>query len=262
MTPALRRRTAGRTAFAPVPTVAPALGAGAGDLFLFEGVRVERAGRTVLVLDDVAVPVGGSTAIIGPSGSGKSTLLRLCNRLEAPTAGTVRYLGTDLAAMDPTMVRRRIATVFQHPVALEGSVADNLRAADPAIDDAAIETALRRVGLEAELATRPAGDLSGGEQQRLGLARSLTTDPAVVLLDEPTSALDPTNASRIERLVAELATQAITPVWVTHDLDQLARVAQHVLVVIAGHVVQRGAVDSVLADPIPDVRAFLDGELT
>jgi len=84
----------------------------------------------------------------------------------------------------------------------------------------------------------------------------------VLLLDEPTSALDPTNAGRIERLVADLTAEGIHAVWVTHDLSQLTRIAEAVLVVIDGQVVQRGAVADVLADPIPEVRAFLEGELS
>lgn len=229
-------------------------------LFSFDGVRVERGDRTVLDLDHAVIPIDGATAIIGPSGSGKSTLLRLCNRLEAPTAGTIRYRGNDLAAMEPTELRRRVAMVFQQPVALGGTAADNLREADPTLDVDRIEDALLRVGLSAALACRPARDLSGGERQRLGLARSLTTHPDVVLLDEATSALDPGNAARIEDLVAGLSIDGITPIWVTHDLDQLRRIARNVLVVVAGKVVQHGLVEDVLARPIPEVDQFLRGE--
>lgn len=229
-------------------------------LFTFDGVRVERGGRTVLDLGHLEIPVDGATAIVGPSGSGKSTLLRLCNRLEAPTDGTISYRGVDLAVRDATDLRRSVAMVFQQPVALEGSVAANLREADPSIDGASIDAALARVGLPGDLVDRPARDLSGGERQRLGLARSLSTDPQVLLLDEATSALDPTNAAHIEQLVVELADQGITPIWVTHDLGQLVRIAQHVIVIVAGRVVQHGEVASVLAAPKREVARFLQGQ--
>lgn len=258
MTALLRRR---RDRTAPVPTAPPEHDTAIAELFTFDDVTVRRAGRTVLALGREAIPHVGSTAIVGPSGSGKSTLLRLCNRLEAPSTGTVRYFGDDLAAMDPIALRRRIAMAFQQPVALEGTIADNLRQGDPAATDDRIAQALERVGLAADLAERPADDLSGGERQRLGLARSLMTDPAVVLLDEATSALDPTNAHRIEQLVADLGADGIHAIWVTHDLDQVRRVAEHVIVVIDGQVAQRGLVDQVLDEPLPAVRAFLEGAL-
>jgi len=244
-----------------VPVAPPAHDVDSPELFAFDDVVVERGGRRVLVIDHAAIPHVRSTAIIGPSGSGKSTLLRLCNRLEAPTSGTVRYVGEDLARMDPVALRRRVAMVFQQPVALDGTVADNLRQGAPAITAWDVEAALVRVGLPADLGDRPADDLSGGERQRLGLARSLLTDPAVVLLDEATSALDPTNAARIEQLVAGLTDRDVHAIWVTHDLDQLRRVADRVIVVVAGRVVQHGPVAQVLDAPIPAVRAFLDGEL-
>lgn len=254
-----RRRSSSGTATRSLSPAAPT----APDphtLFSFDDVRVERGGRIVLDLDQAVIPTDGGIAIIGPSGSGKSTLLRLCNRLEAPSAGTVRYRGEDLSTMDPTDLRRRVAMVFQQPIALDGTAADNLRAADPTIEEHGIETALARVGLAGTLASSQARDLSGGERQRLGLARSLTTEPEVLLLDEATSALDPSNAARIEQLVAGLADDGITPVWVTHDLEQLQRIARNVLVIVAGRVVQHGPVEDVLAHPIPEVDRFLRGE--
>jgi putative ABC transport system ATP-binding protein len=244
----------------PVPTMGAAAGErGRAALFSFEQVVVDRGGRRVLELDDAAITGTGPTAIVGPSGAGKSTLLRLGNALEAPSVGIVRYLGTDVATVDPMAHRREVAMVFQQPTALAGSVADNLREADADLGDDAVIEALNRVGLYGEIAGRRAGELSGGELQRLGLARSLATGPRVLLLDEVTSALDGTNASRIERLVAGLVAEGIVAVWVTHDLEQLQRVAQRVVVVIDGRIAQSGAVADVLADPNPAVKGFMRG---
>lgn len=253
------RRRAGRTS--EVPTVPPVHDTEHFELFRFEAVVVERGGQRVLTVDNVVIPHLGSTVIVGPSGSGKSTLLRLCNRLEAPTSGTVSYFGEDIARMEPTELRRRVAMVFQQPVALEGSVADNLRYGDPAITDAGVEAALFRVGLPSDIASRPAEELSGGELQRLGLARSLTTGPSVLLLDEVTSSLDPTNTGRVESLVADLLTDDVHAVWVTHDIEQVRRVAEHVIVVIGGKVVQQGPATAVLSSPVPEVRSFFQGDL-
>ncbi len=228
-------------------------------LFSFEGVVVDRAGRRVLDVDHAVIAGAGPTAIVGPSGSGKSTLLRLCNGLEAPSAGVVRYLGTDLASADPLAHRREVAMVFQQPIALAGTVGDNLREADADLGDDAIVEALHRVGLSGATARRPAGELSGGELQRLGLARSLATGPGVLLLDEVTSALDPTNAARIELLIGGLAAQGIVAIWVSHDLEQVRRVARFVVVMAAGSVAQCGTVADVMADPHPVVEGFLGG---
>lgn len=229
-------------------------------LFDLEDVTVERGGAQVLAVDHLELPATGTTAIVGPSGSGKSTLLRLLNRLEVPATGSVRFRGTDLAALDPLALRREVAMVFQQPIALPGTVTDNLRAAAPDLPAADVAAALERVGLAADLADRPADQLSGGECQRLALARSLATDPAVVLLDEATSSLDPANAARIEELVAGLSTDGIRAIWVSHDLAALDRIADYVVVVMDGRIAQHGPLDAVRRDPLPPVERFLTGE--
>ena len=252
------RRRAAATAVAPVPHH---VGHDPDrPLFELDGVVVERGGTQVLAVDHVEIPCTGTTAIVGPSGSGKSTLLRLCNRLEVPVAGTVRFHGTDLADLDPLALRREVAMVFQQPVSLPGTVEDNLRAADPDLGADAARAALDRVGLAPDLLGRDAEQLSGGERQRLALARSLATDPGVVLLDEATSALDPANATRIEELVAGLTADGIHAVWVSHDLDALERIADHVVVVIDGRIAQQGPLAAVRREPVPPVERFFTGE--
>ena len=227
--------------------------------FRLEGVEVERNGRRVLGPVTLSIPARGPVVVAGPSGAGKSSLLRLLNRLDAPSAGSVTYRGEDLSQTDPADHRRRVAMVFQRPVVLPGTIADNLREADPGLDDAQVAAALGRVGLDPTLADRDARDLSGGEAQRMCLARSLATKPEVVLFDEATSSLDPANALRIERLAVALDEQGITAIWVTHDLDQLRRLAAHVVVVIDGRIAQSGPATEVLTDPCPAVAGFLDG---
>ena len=198
----------------------------------------------VLTDVDVAIPLTGITAVVGPSGAGKSSLLRLCNRLDVPTRGRVLLDGTDLADLDPLALRRRVGMVFQRPVVFAGSVADNLAVADPHITPDGVAAALGRCGLDPGLAERAADDLSGGEAQRMCLARTLLTDPEVLLADEPTSSLDADARDLIEQLVADLARHdGIAVLWVTHDPDQAARLAQRTLAVADGRVTPTGRWD-------------------
>ncbi len=199
-------------------------------LFSFEHVSV--AGDERPRLDDVSVvlPDSGITALAGPSGAGKSTLLRCCNRLEAPESGTVSYRGEDVATLDPLAHRRAVGMVFQAPVLFPGTVADNLRVADPDAGDERIAELLRRAALDpSKFAERDADTLSGGEGQRVCLARTLATDPAVLLMDEPTSALDADATEQLEELMRALSADGVPVVLVTHNEGQLERVADHVV---------------------------------
>ncbi len=203
---------------------------GEDSMFEFLDVVVDRAG--VLALDGftAAVPGRGVTALFGSSGSGKSTLLRLCNRLEVPTRGRVLFCGKDIASLDPLALRRRVGMCFQRPTPFPGTVADNLRAADPDASDTRMRETLARVALTGSWLDRDATALSGGEAQRMCLARTLMARPEVLLLDEPTSAVDADAAGVIERAVRELAeVDGIPALWVTHDRAQVDRAADRVL---------------------------------
>lgn len=200
----------------------------------FEGVVVERGGRRVLDRLSASFPLVGVTGVVGPSGSGKSTLLRLCNRLEVPTEGRVLLGGSDVAGLDPLALRRRVGMVFQRPTPFPGSVAANVRAGAPDLTDDDVLGLLARVGLGADFLERPATELSGGEAQRVCLARSLAVNPEVLLLDEPTSALDEDAGAGVEESMLGLAAAGVAVLWVSHDGDQIARVADRVLEVVAG----------------------------
>ena len=217
-------------------------------LFAFESVSVGRSDARRLEGLDARLPDGGLTVVAGPSGSGKSTLLRLCNRLEVPSAGIVRHRGDDVADRDPLTLRREVAMVFQRPVAFAGSVHDNLREADPGCDEARGVALLERVGLAASFLGRDAGELSGGEAQRACLARALATDPRVMLMDEPTSALDAKASAVLERLARGLVDDGTPVVWVTHDQEQMRRLADFVLLLADGHADRSGAAGEVLGD--------------
>ncbi|QGG97098.1 ATP-binding cassette domain-containing protein [Actinomarinicola tropica] len=181
------------------------------------------------------LPGRGVTVILGASGSGKSTLLRLLNRLEVPTSGTVRFHGRDLDEIDPLALRRQVGMVFQRPTLFPGTVRDNLRVARPDADDATLERMLERVGLPVALLDRVGDDLSGGEAQRACLARTLITEPEVLLMDEVTSSLDPRASQLLEERTQQLAGAGEVPVvWVTHDLDQAVRLDPEPIVLTQG----------------------------
>jgi UDP-glucose/iron transport system ATP-binding protein len=203
--------------------------------FEFERVTVVRAGRRVLDEVTASIPAAGITVVAGPSGVGKTTLLRLCNRLEIPDSGVVSYRGQPLDERDPLMLRRRVGMVFQRPTPFPGSIADNLAVAHPHASTEELSTALRRVALAPGLLGQDARTLSGGELQRMCLARTLVTQPETLLLDEPTSALDAAPKHVFEHTARDLAAQGITIIWVTHDDVQARRVADRIYQLRGGH---------------------------
>jgi len=203
--------------------------------FEFDRVTVVRAGRRVLDEVTASIPAAGITVVSGPSGAGKTTLLRLCNRLEVPDAGKVSYRGQPLDELDPLTLRRRVGMVFQRPTPFPGTLADNLAVAHPDASTAELSTALTRVALDPGLLGQEARTLSGGELQRMCLARTLVTGPETLLLDEPTSALDAQPKQVFETTARDLAAQGITIIWVTHDDAQADRVADRICHLRDGH---------------------------
>lgn len=220
-------------------------------LFVLEDVTVRAGDRTVLSEVSAEIAPAGITVVVGRSGAGKSSLLRLCNRLVAPAAGRVLFRGRDVAVLDPLAHRRRVGMVFQQPTPFGGSVRDNLLVASPDADEQAIARALERAHLPAAFLERPAGELSGGECQRACLARTLVTEPEVLLMDEPTSALDGGARLALERLARELAGGGVPIVWVTHDLDQARALADAAIVLDGGRAVAAGPPED------PPVAAYL-----
>lgn len=197
------------------------------------------------------VAAGRVTSLIGPSGSGKSSLLRCLNRLWEPPAGTVFLDGTDITELEVLQLRRRVGILFQSAVLFEGTVRDNVaygpRLRGRPLSDRRIQELLAMTGLNAEFIDRPAQQLSGGQAQRVALARTLANEPEVLLLDEPTSALDPAAVQRIERTVLDLRERlGLTVVWVSHDLEQLERTADWVVLLIDGRVAESAAAEHLL----------------
>jgi len=220
------------------------------------GVSVVLGGVRALDGLDLVLEPGLRTVVLGPNGAGKSVLLRTLHGLIAPTAGTVSWSRPVRQAM-----------VFQRPVMLRRSALANLRYAlavngvtEPERTSRAT-AALARVGLE-KIADRPARVLSGGEQQRLALARAWALRPGILFLDEPTASLDPGATAEVERVIASIAAEGTRIVMTTHNLGQARRLADEIVFIHAGRAAERTAADRFFDQPASnEARLFLQGEL-
>ena len=228
---------------------------------VFDRVSVRAGVTTILDRLTLTLSSGSPTLVIGPNGAGKSTLLRLCMGLAVPTEGRITWGGR--ADAKPT----RRAFVFQRPVMLRRTVSANVaygltHAGYPRAKLAA-RTAelLERVGLS-DLAMRPARRLSGGEQQRLALARALARDPELLLLDEPTASLDPAATRGVEEIVRDTAQSGIKIVMASHDLGQVRRLAGDVVFMVRGNVREQTPAEDFLKNPsTSEAAAFVRGDL-
>ena len=228
-----------------------------------EGLVFDAGGRRLIDGLELRLEAGPLTVILGPNGAGKSLLLRLLHGLLRPSAGRIAWAGR---APDQAL-RRRQALVFQRPVLLRRSVAANLRYALKAQGITGAEQTARcrdwlaRAGLAA-LARRPARVLSGGEQQRLAVARALSWAPEVLLLDEPTASLDPASAQAIEALILAAREAGTKVVLVTHDLAQARRLAEEVVFLHRGRAEPALPVEPFFAaPPSEEAEAFVEGRL-
>ncbi|MEL6204476.1 MAG: ATP-binding cassette domain-containing protein [Pseudomonadota bacterium] len=228
-----------------------------------EALRFGARGQPLI--DDVTLQIrqGRRTVVLGENGAGKSLLLRLLHGLIRPTSGQVRWRGAPLDGG----ARRAQAMVFQRPVMLRRSVLSNLtfaltaRGIRGAERRERAEHALERARLT-DLAHRPARVLSGGEQQRLAIARALACAPDVLFLDEPTASLDPPSTHAIEALIHEAHAAGITIVLVTHDQGQARRIGQDAVFLCAGRVAETGSAPRVLGAPrSAAAKAWVDGRL-
>jgi tungstate transport system ATP-binding protein len=224
-------------------------------------VRVARAGKTLLDGVSLVMSAGGPTVIMGPNGAGKSLLLRVLHGLVAPDSGAVVWG----AGVDPSVAGRRSAMVFQRPTLLRRSVIANIEFVllhrPRAARRQTASDILARAQL-AHLAASPARLLSGGEQQRLAMARALASYPEVLFLDEPTASLDPASTAAVEQMVRTAAEGGTKVVLVTHDAGQARRLAADVVFLERGRVVEVTPAASFFSAPQSDAaRAYLAGEL-
>lgn len=223
------------------------------------GLVYEAGGRRLIDSVELSIARDSRTVVMGPNGAGKSLLLRLLHGLLEPSAGEVLWNGRRLDAG----VRREQAMVFQRPVLLRRSVAANIRFVlkQRGGANSEIEQILDEVGL-ADLADQPARLLSGGEQQRLTLARALATHPRVLFLDEPTASLDPSSTAAIEAIVQRAHERGTKIVFVTHSLGQARRLADDVLFMHKGRLTEHSPASTFFDQPSSQAAAdYLDDRL-
>lgn len=225
------------------------------------GIGVVRAGKALLDEVSFVIGAGGPTVIMGANGAGKSLIMRVLHGLVQPSSGRVIWG----AGLDPDVAGRRSALVFQRPTLLRRSVLANIEFVLSHRPGAArrqtAQLVLEQAGL-AELAGSPARALSGGEQQRLAMARALASFPEVLFLDEPAASLDPASTLAVERMIATAVAGGTKVVLVTHDIGQARRLAAEVVFMSHGRVAEVSAAAAFFAGPASAAgRAYLEGTL-
>jgi putative ABC transport system ATP-binding protein len=244
---------------------------GEGDLGKISKIKMERVsfrsgGEEILKNINVEFEAGLIHTLIGPSGAGKSTFIKLINRLIDPTEGRVLVDGTDIKNFDIISLRRKIGMVFQQAYLFDGTVSDNIKygpklAGEKNVD---VKYYLQIVGLGENLENKSVDNLSGGEQQRVSIARTLANKPEVILLDEPTSALDPASTQLIEDLILELKNKFnLTFIWITHNMEQAKRVGDYTYLLVGGELADFGRTAEFFENPQKQItRLFIEGKLT
>jgi tungstate transport system ATP-binding protein len=229
---------------------------------ILEDVSFVAGGRTIIDRVSCEFGPGPRTVILGPNGAGKSVLMRLCHGLLRPTSGRIVWRGNQ----DQQRPRAQ-AMVFQRPVMLRRAAIANVTYGLALAGIARTERTRRAhdvlatVGLSS-VANRPARVLSGGEQQKLALARAWALTPEVLFLDEPTANLDPGATREVERIVGEIHSSGTKIVMTTHNLGQARRLADEILFMSGGRLVDRGPVERFFTEPATDeAAAFIKGEL-
>ena len=226
---------------------------------------IQRNNRDVLKIDSLNIQRGETLAVVGPNGAGKSTLLLALARLLKPIAGDIIFNGNRLARWGDLEYRRRISFVFQDPLLLDMTVEQNIalglkfRKIPKAERQTRVWKWIKQLGIES-LTKRRASQLSGGEAQRVSLARAFVLEPELLLLDEPFAALDPpTRTKLLEDLSALLAEDHRTAVFVTHNLNEAAKLSHRVAVIVEGMLRQVGTAKEIKTEPADEtVRSFLE----
>ncbi len=230
--------------------------------------NVSKSFRGIVALEGIAVDIDdGPVALLGYSGAGKTTLLRILAGLEAPSDGKIWFNDKEVNSGNVQSLRRNVTMLFQEPVLFNRNVLENVMYGlltrgvnkEEAVDKS--HKALANLRLE-RFETRKATKLSGGEQQRVSLARALVLDPKVLLLDEPTSNLDPANATLIVGAIREFAEKGLVVIS-THNFLDVRRLAKWGIYLEKGKIIDRGSIEDLLDKPKDErVRRFVNGEFS
>lgn len=233
----------------------------------FKDVRYSIDGNSILGPITGSFPAGQITTLVGPSGAGKTTVLKLCNGLLTPdSGGEILVEGRPVGSMEPTALRRKVGMALQDAPMVNGSVYDNLslplRLQKKELPETDAVSWLEDVGLSADYLHKKATKLSGGQRQKVSIARTLVNHSDILLMDEITSALDRGSRREIESLITRINEKyGTTIIWITHNLEQATSIGDYTWVLIAGELVETGE-SGVLEDPADErVRQFIRGEL-
>ncbi|MFB4212343.1 phosphate ABC transporter ATP-binding protein [Shouchella sp. JSM 1781072] len=230
-----------------------------------QGVTYKIDGTTILNQIDGSFYKGRITSLVGPSGAGKTSLFRLCNGMRTATEGTIQYNGKLLSSYVPTELRKKVGIVLQQATMINGTVRENLvlplTLANEQLKDDAVKQSLEEVGLAASTMTKQAKELSGGQKQKLSIARTLLNQPDVLLLDEITSSLDRVSVREIEHLIEQIHERyGTTIVWITHQIEQAKRLSHDSWVMMDGQLVEHGTTQILDHPQDPRVIEFLKEE--
>jgi tungstate transport system ATP-binding protein len=235
------------------------------DLITIQNLLIQRNGRDALKIKSLDVKRGETLAIVGPNGAGKSTLLLALAHLIKPKFGEILFNGKSISQMNELEYRRKISFVFQDPLLMDMTVEKNIalglkfRGTDKDETHTRVNRWSKAMGVEPLLGRR-AGQLSGGEAQRVSLARAFVLDPELLLMDEPFSAVDPpTRAQLLKDLSTLLSEDHRTTIFVTHNLREAAQISDRVAVIINGELKQVGTSQEIKAKPADkSVKEFLN----
>ena len=234
-------------------------------IFSGDSIVLNRQGNQILKDLCFSFPAGEIITLVGPSGAGKSTLLNLLNRLIDPDQGKVFYRGRDIREYNVQELRRDVGLVMQQPVLFPGTVKENILYGPSQAGKVQPELAqvyLELVGLPISYLENKVDNLSGGEKQRVSLARTLANFPQTLLLDEPTAALDPAATEHIEKVILNLReSKELTVIWVTHSLQQARRVGTRTMMMAAGKIAEDKPTEEFFDNPAEHLtRQFIAGE--
>lgn len=223
-------------------------------------------------IDDIAIlknitgsfPRGRITTLVGPSGAGKTTLLKLCNGLISSTSGQVFVNHKPIESFHPSILRRHVGIALQHAPMISGNVFDNLslplELQGKKLDEKSAITFLNDVGLDKHLLHRKTTELSGGQKQKVSIARTLINRSEILLLDEITSALDPTSLREIEELIVQINHKyEVTIIWITHHVEQALSIGDYTWVLKDGELIEAGESELLRSSTNTFVKRFVRG---
>lgn len=231
----------------------------------FEDVCFETDDALILKRITGTIYKGKITTLIGPSGAGKTTLLKMCNGLISPTSGTICINEQPIDTYEPTALRRLVGIALQSAPVLRTTVFDNLALPltlqQQTLSKEKALASLEAVGLDERFLTRLATELSGGQKQKLAIARTLINQSSILLLDEITAALDPSSAREIEELIVKLNKQfGVTIIWITHNFEQARRLSHYTWLLKDGALIEATCSRTVFKNNSLSVQQFLRGE--